>query len=93
MEETGQYKLKPIAPRGWKIEPEERLVNIDGKTDDEEFDFEFIGFGITGTVYTRSQSVGPPGIDIELVSPENGGQNVLQTSKTDESGQYVFFGV
>ena len=93
VEETGQYRLKPIAPRGWKIEPEEMDVNIDGKTDDQEFDFEFIGFGITGTVYTRSESVGPPGIDIELVSPETGGQSVLQTSKTDESGQYVFFGV
>ena len=93
VEEVGTYTLRPVAPRGWKIEPEEMVVNIDGKTDNEEFDFEFIGFGITGAVLSRSQTVGPQGIIIELVSPEPGAQNVLQISKTDEKGQYVFFGV
>ena len=33
VEEVGTYILKPAAPRGWKIEPEERVVSIDGKTD------------------------------------------------------------
>ena len=93
VEETGAYILKPVAPRGWKIEPEERQINIDGKNDNEEFDFEFIGFGITGAVYSRSQSFGPGGITVELVSPDAGATNVLQVSKTDEKGQYVFFGV
>ena len=93
VEEVGTYTLRPVAPRGWKIEPEERVVNIDGKTDNEEFDFEFIGFGITGAVHSRSQTVGPHGISIELVSPESGAQKVLQIANTDEKGQYVFFGV
>ena len=94
VEETGAYTIKPIAPRGWKIEPEEKTVNIDGNTEDgEEFDFEFIGFGITGAVHSRSQAFGPRDISIELVSPESGSQNVLQISKTDGKGQYVFFGV
>ena len=92
VEEVGTYILKPVAPRGWKIEPEERIVSIDGKADNEEFDFTFIGFGITGAVLSRSQTFGPQGITIELVSPDSP-KNVLQSAKTDEKGQYVFFGV
>ena len=52
----------------------------------------FTGFGITGAVHTRSQTIGPPAISIELVAPEDP-QKVLQISQTDETGQYVFFGV
>jgi hypothetical protein len=45
---------QPIAPRGWKIEPSEVSLTIDGKNDDcsknVDINFEFIGFGITGNI-------------------------------------------
>ena len=36
VEEAGEYLLKPVAPLGWKIEPEERHISIDGKSADEK---------------------------------------------------------
>ena len=48
---------KGVPPRGWKIEPSEFEINIDGETDScskgVDLNFEFIGFGITGSVLSK----------------------------------------
>lgn len=88
-------------PHGWKIEPAEVDLEVDGEHDlcskNQDVNFEFSGFGITGSVVSQGSSLGPRGVNIELVDPGTsltaGGGQVLQAARTDEEGQFVFFGV
>ena len=45
-DDRGLFVLKPIPPRGWKIEPQEFEVQIDGETDAcstrKDINFQFI---------------------------------------------------
>ena len=56
-DDRGAFILKGVPPRGWKIEPSEFELNIDGETDacskGVDLNFEFIGFGITGSVLSK----------------------------------------
>ncbi len=52
MSKRKSFIIKASGPRGWKIEPAEISVKVDGVNDDcsknVDINFEFIGFGITG---------------------------------------------
>ena len=87
-------KFQALPPRGWKIEPDQFELNIDGETDacskNKDMNFEFIGFGVTGSVLSKGSDKGPGGIVIELLKSED---EVLAEAVTDADGKYVFFGV
>jgi len=54
--------------------------------------FEFIGFGITGSVLSKgADSSGPIGMSINLLTSDE--TNVIATAMTDTDGKYDFFGV
>ena len=99
-DDRGAFVLKGIPPRGWKIEPSEFEFNIDGETDPcskgVDMNFEFIGFGITGSVLSKSTSdhgnlSGPNGMQIDLLTSD--GLEVIAKAVTDADGKYDFFGV
>ena len=100
-DDRGAFVLKGIPPRGWKIEPSEFEFNIDGETDPcskgVDMNFEFIGFGITGSVLSKStlpidgKSSGPNGMRINLLTSD--GLEVIAKAVTDADGKYDFFGV
>ena len=52
------FRLTARPPTGWKIKPEEGVVlAVDGATDacstNKDINFEFVGFGITGSVLSK----------------------------------------
>ena len=55
----------------------------------KDINFEFIGFGITGSVISKGSDKGPENIKIELMK----GDMVLHSVTTDTDGKYDFFGV
>ena len=92
-DDKGSFLLKAIPPRGWKVEPAEFEIEIDGQTDlcsqGKDINFEFIGFGITGSVVSKGSDKGPESVKIELT--KNG--KVEAVVSTDADGKYDFFGV
>ena len=93
-DDRGLYVLKALPPRGWKIEPQEFELEIDGKTDDcsihKDLNFQFIGFGITGSILSKGSKTGPADILVELQTSD---QTSVRTALTDADGKYDFFGV
>ena len=92
-DDRGAYVLKALPPRGWKVEPSEFGLEIDGENDQcskgVDLNFEFIGFGITGSVLSKGSENGPQDMKIDLLK----GQTVVATALTDADGKYDFFGV
>ena len=94
-DDRGTFVLKAIPPRGWKVEPAEFELSIDGENDQcskgIDMNFEFIGFGITGSVLSQGSNSGPKDITIELLKSDQ--KTVLATALTDSDGKFDFFGV
>jgi hypothetical protein len=71
-------------------------VTVDGLTDacskNEDIVFRFDGFGIRGSVVTRSSETGPAGVSVSLY-PVGSEASPLQTALTDASGNFRFSGV
>ncbi|KAI5632132.1 carboxypeptidase regulatory-like domain-containing protein [Phthorimaea operculella] len=69
--EKGEYVLKVHPPAGWSFEPSQVDLTVDGTTDpcstNQDINFAFNGFGITGKVITAGQTQGPSGIAVQLV--------------------------
>ena len=93
VESHGSYKIRAKPPPGWKISPDYIQIDVNGQSDscstNQDVNFEFVGFGITGSVKSKDTKSGPSGIVIELM--EKG--SLIQTAMTDTKGDYVFFGV
>lgn len=70
----GEYILQVNPPPGWSFEPTEVHVNVDGKTDpctkNEDINFFFKGFGLSGKVVTFGdlKMNGPSGITLDLLA-------------------------
>ncbi len=92
-DDRGSFVLKATPPRGWKVEPSEFELEIDGESDQcskgQDMNFEFIGFGITGSVLSKGAETGPKDLQIELLRDGN----VINSALTDSDGRYDFFGV
>jgi len=95
--EKGEYVLKVSPPIGWKFSPSEVTVDINGVTDlcstNQDILFTFEGFGVVGRVLTVGTESGPPGITISLMTGKDGKGEVVQTTTTGPSGEYVFTAV
>ena len=93
-DDRGPYVLKPLPPRGWKVEPQEVELHIDGETDAcstrKDLNFQFIGFGITGSILSKGSKSGPADIEVKLLGQE---KNFVRSALTDADGKYDFFGV
>lgn len=69
-------------------------MDIDGENDQcskgLDLNFEFIGFGITGSVLSKGSSRGPQDIKVNLIKT---GSQVIASAFTDADGKFDFFGV
>ena len=85
----GEYILQVNPPPGWSFDPTEVPINIDGKSDpctkNEDINFNFKGFGLSGKVVTFGdlKSNGPSGVTLDLIS--NG--KVIDTTTSGADGR------
>jgi hypothetical protein len=93
--ETGEYRLKVVPPLGWTFQQDEVNVNIDGENDvcsqNKDIKFVFAGFGIVGKVLAAGETVGPAGVNIDLLDKDE--KTVVQKTVTVKDGSYVFTAV
>lgn len=88
--DKGSYVLKVLPPPGWSFEPDSVEINFDGETDpcslEQDVNFVFKGFGITGRVELLGQKSGAAGLNVELLQ----GGSVVKTVKTNSNGVFSF---
>jgi len=93
--ETGSYRLRVSPPLGWTFKEHEVAINIDGENDvcsqNKDILFEFAGFGVIGRILAAGESVGPSGVNIDLLSQDE--KTVVQKTVTVKDGSYVFTAV
>lgn len=88
----GEYILQVNPPLGWSFEPNEIPVNVDGETDacskNEDINFFFKGFGLSGKVVTNGdiRMNGPAGVKLNLIS----NNKVIDTKFSAADGTYYF---
>lgn len=78
------------APAGYSFEPDEISINFDGVCkQQQEVNFMFRGFGITGKVHVLNNptSVGGKGVTIKLFNEKG---TAIATTSTDENGDFIF---
>lgn len=91
----GEYILQVNPPPGWSFEPTEIPINVDGETDacskNEDINFLFKGFGLSGKVVTQGDARmnGPAGIQLELIS----NKKVVDSTVSGSDGTYYFSNV
>ncbi|XP_055839331.1 BOS complex subunit NOMO1 [Episyrphus balteatus] len=89
--DKGEYILKISPPPGWSFEPEQVVLNFNGKTDicsqGKDVNFAFKGFGITGKVALAGFPTGARNVAVELKSKD--GSDTRQTT-TDINGIFSF---
>lgn len=91
----GEYILQVNPPPGWSFEPNEIEVNVDGTNDacskNEDTNFFFKGFGLSGKVVTHGDARmnGPSGIKLNLIAKEK----VIDSTVSGEDGNYYFSNV
>ncbi|CAG2165017.1 unnamed protein product [Oppiella nova] len=90
--DKGLYQLKIEPPKGWTFDPMFVDLNFDGKSDlcsqQNDINFAFKGFTVSGKVFSDGSTTGPSGIAITLRAKRN--DNVLKTTLTTDDGYYEF---
>lgn len=75
------------------LEPNQININVDGENDacskNEDINFHFKGFGLSGRVVTEGDSkhYGPSGIKLNLLSSSNA---VIDSTISSQDGRYTF---
>uniref|UniRef100_A0AAY4ATN9 Nodal modulator 1 n=1 Tax=Denticeps clupeoides TaxID=299321 RepID=A0AAY4ATN9_9TELE len=91
--DKGDYILKIEPPLGWSFEPTSVNLHVDGVNDictkEEDINFVFTGFSVSGMVLSKGQLLGPAGVKVILT--RDGDEQTLQTVPTDSGGKYTFF--
>ncbi|XP_073985905.1 BOS complex subunit NOMO3 isoform X2 [Rhodnius prolixus] len=94
--DKGEYVLKVSPPEGWKFEPEQVSVLIDGATDPcstgKDINFIFKGFAISGTVVSLGEKIGPKGVIVDLIRDVKNisDKDVISTTTSTENGNFIF---
>uniref|UniRef100_A0A673C6F0 Nodal modulator n=1 Tax=Sphaeramia orbicularis TaxID=375764 RepID=A0A673C6F0_9TELE len=91
----GDFVLKIEPPLGWSFEPTSVDLHVDGVNDictkEEDINFVFTGFSVSGTVLSKGHLMGPAGVEVKLSRVET--EEKLQTVVTQPGGKYTFFKV
>ena len=91
----GEYILQVTPPPGWSFEPAQVALNVDGHSDpcskNEDINFLFKGFGLSGKVVTAGDSKqhGPSGVKLSLLLDKR----VVDTTESSADGSYYFSNV
>uniref|UniRef100_A0A8C8C9B5 Nodal modulator n=1 Tax=Oncorhynchus tshawytscha TaxID=74940 RepID=A0A8C8C9B5_ONCTS len=90
--DKGDFVLKIEPPLGWSFEPTSVDLYVDGVNDictkEQDINFVFTGFSVSGTVLSKGQLLGPAGVEISLTREGTGEK--LQTVLTQPGGKYTF---
>ncbi|XP_019744926.1 nodal modulator 1 [Hippocampus comes] len=90
--DKGDFVLKIEPPLGWSFEPTSVDLHVDGVTDickkEEDINFVFTGFSISGMVLSKGHLLGPTGVEVKL--SRAGTDEKLQTVITQPGGAYTF---
>uniref|UniRef100_A0A673CE32 Nodal modulator n=1 Tax=Sphaeramia orbicularis TaxID=375764 RepID=A0A673CE32_9TELE len=93
--DKGDFVLKIEPPLGWSFEPTSVDLHVDGVNDictkEEDINFVFTGFSVSGTVLSKGHLMGPAGVEVKLSRVET--EEKLQTVVTQPGGKYTFFKV
>ncbi|XP_019905336.2 nodal modulator 1 [Esox lucius] len=90
--DKGDFILKIEPPLGWSFEPSTVNLYVDGVNDictrEQDINFVFTGFSVSGTVLSKNQLLGPAGVEISLTREGTGEK--LQKVVTQPGGKYTF---
>ncbi|XP_047221175.1 nodal modulator 1 [Girardinichthys multiradiatus] len=93
--DKGDFVLKIEPPLGWSFEPTSVDLHVDGVSDvctkEEDINFVFTGFSVSGTVLSKGHLLGPAGVEVKL--SQAGSEEKLQSVFTQPGGKYTFFKV
>ncbi|CAL8358775.1 unnamed protein product [Boreogadus saida] len=93
--DKGDFVLKIETPLGWSFEPTRVDLHVDGVNDictrEQDINFAFTGFSISGAVLSKGHPLGPADVEVEL--SRSGTEEKLQSVLTQPGGQYTFFKV
>uniref|UniRef100_A0A3P9MQS5 Nodal modulator n=1 Tax=Oryzias latipes TaxID=8090 RepID=A0A3P9MQS5_ORYLA len=93
--DKGDFVLKIEPPLGWSFEPTSVELHVDGVNDictkEEDINFVFTGFSVSGAVLSGGHLLGPAGVEVTL--SRAGTEEKLQTVVTQPGGKYTFFKV
>ncbi|CAL9700722.1 unnamed protein product [Knipowitschia caucasica] len=91
--DKGDFVLKIEPPLGWSFEPTAVDLHIDGVNDictkEQDINFVFTGFSVSGTVLSKGHLLGPAGVEVTLSRSGTGEKSVV----TQPGGKYTFFKV
>ncbi|XP_037620100.1 LOW QUALITY PROTEIN: nodal modulator 1 [Sebastes umbrosus] len=93
--DKGDFVLKIEPPLGWSFEPTSVDLHVDGVSDictkEEDINFVFTGFSVSGTVLSKGHLLGPAGVEVRLTRA--GTDDKLQSVVTQPGGKYTFLKV
>uniref|UniRef100_A0A8C9XS04 NODAL modulator 1 n=1 Tax=Sander lucioperca TaxID=283035 RepID=A0A8C9XS04_SANLU len=93
--DKGDFVLKIEPPLGWSFEPTSVDLHVDGVSDictkEEDINFVFTGFSVSGTVLSKGHLLGPAGVEVKLTLA--GTEEKLQSVVTQPGGKYTFLKV
>ncbi|KAK5899861.1 hypothetical protein CesoFtcFv8_009289 [Champsocephalus esox] len=93
--DKGDFVLKIEPPLGWSFEPTSVDLHVDGVSDictkEEDINFVFTGFSVSGTVLSKGHPLGPAGVEVKLTRV--GTEEKLQSVVTKPGGKYTFLKV
>ncbi|KAI9523057.1 Nodal modulator 1 [Dissostichus eleginoides] len=93
--DKGDFVLKIEPPLGWSFEPTSVDLHVDGVSDictkEEDINFVFTGFSVSGTVLSKGHPLGPAGVEVKLTRVGTGEK--LQSVVTKPGGKYTFLKV
>ncbi|XP_043969677.1 nodal modulator 2 [Gambusia affinis] len=93
--DKGDFVLKIEPPLGWSFEPTSVDLHVDGVSDictkEEDINFVFTGFSVSGTVLSKSHLLGPAGVEVKL--SQAGSEEKVRSVFTQPGGKYTFFKV
>ncbi|XP_015919887.2 BOS complex subunit NOMO3 [Parasteatoda tepidariorum] len=89
--DKGDYVLKIEPPLGWSFEPSSVSLHVDGKSDpcslNQDINFNFKGFTVSGQVLSRDGNTGPVGIKLKLKDVNS---KVIKETISTKGGHYSF---
>ncbi|KFM75821.1 Nodal modulator 3, partial [Stegodyphus mimosarum] len=89
--DKGDYILKIEPPAGWSFEPSSVSLHVDGTSDpcslNQDINFVFKGFTVTGQVLSRDGKNGPAGINLVL---KNSNLEIQNETLSGNDGYYSF---
>nr|XP_033479681.1 nodal modulator 1 [Epinephelus lanceolatus] len=93
--DKGDFVLKIEPPLGWSFEPTSVDLHVDGVSDictkEEDINFVFTGFSVSGAVLSKDHLLGPAGVEVKLTRA--GTEEKLQSVVTQPGGKYTFLKV